>query len=56
MSEEKKVTLRPRESVMQARKGEIIRALRDAAEAKQPIELEWVEELSQLVNVDIRKR
>lgn len=51
-----KVTLRPRESVENARKGEILRAMRDAAETGQPAEIEWVNELAGLVSVDIRKR
>jgi hypothetical protein len=50
------VTLRSREQVQNARKGEIVRAMRDAAEAKQPVELAWVEELAELVGVDIRRR
>jgi hypothetical protein len=53
---ELKVTLRPREAVMNSRKAEIVRAMRDAAEAKQLIELTWVEELAELVGVDIRRR
>jgi hypothetical protein len=51
-----KVNLRPREAVMAARKGEIVRAMRDAAELKQPIEIAWVEELAEIVGVDIRRR
>lgn len=51
-----KVTLRPREAVMNSRKAEIVRAMRDAAELKQPVELAWVEELAELVSVDIRRR
>ena len=50
------VTLRPREAVMNARKAEIIRALRDAAEKEVPVPLEWITELAELVDVDIRKR
>lgn len=56
MSDEKKVKLRPREDVMKSRKGEIIRAMRDAAEAGQVADPEWVSELADLVDVDIRKR
>lgn len=50
------VSLRPREAVMNSRKAEIVRALRDAAEAKQLVELAWVEELAELVAVDLRRR
>lgn len=50
------IKLRSREDVEKARKAEIVRALRDAAEAKQPVALEWITELAQLVDVDIRKR
>jgi predicted N-acetyltransferase YhbS len=59
MSEPKEkpaVTLRPREAVMNSRKAEIVRAMRDAAEANQPVELAWVEELAELVGVDLRRR
>jgi TusA-related sulfurtransferase len=55
-AEKPPVTLRPREAIMNARKGEIVRAMRDASEAKQPIPVEWVEELAELVSVDIRRR
>lgn len=51
-----KVTLRPRETVMTARKGEIVRAMRDASEANQVAPIEWVEELAELVGVDLRRR
>jgi hypothetical protein len=51
-----KVTLRPREAVENSRKGEILRAMRDAAEAGQPADSAWVTELAGLVGVDIRKR
>jgi hypothetical protein len=54
--EKPSVTLRPREAVMNSRKAEIVRALRDAAELKQPVELAWVEELAELVGVDLRRR
>jgi hypothetical protein len=54
--EEKKVTLRPREALDNQRKGEILRAMRDAAEIKQPVETEWVYELAGLIGLDIRKR
>jgi predicted N-acetyltransferase YhbS len=50
------VTLRPREAVLNQRKAEIVRALRDAAEANQPVELAWIEELAELVGVDLRRR
>lgn len=50
------VKIRSREQVDSARKAEIIRAMRDAAEIKQPVELAWVEELAQLIGVDIRRR
>jgi hypothetical protein len=50
------VSLRPREAVMNARKAEIVRAMRDAAELKQPVELAWVEELAEIVGVDLRRR
>ena len=50
------VTLRPREAVMNSRKAEIVRVMRDAAELKQPVELAWVEELAELVGVDLRRR
>lgn len=57
MSEPKeKVTLRPREAILNQRKAEIIRAMRDAADIGQPVELAWVQELAELVDVDIRKR
>lgn len=56
MSDENKVKLRPKEAVMNARKGEIIRAMRDAAEAGQVADPAWVTELAELVDVDIRKR
>lgn len=51
-----KVTLRSKEAVQKSRTAEIIRAMRDAAEANQVAEPEWVEELAGLVGVDIRKR
>lgn len=51
-----KVTLRSRESLSNARKGEILRAMRDAAESSQPADIEWVKELADLVGADIRKR
>lgn len=54
--EEKKVTLRPKEALDNQRKGEILRAMRDAAEIKQPVEPEWVYELAGLIGIDIRKR
>lgn len=54
--EEKKVTLRSQEAVKNQRKGEIIRAMRDASELGQVAELAWVTELAELVGVDIRKR
>jgi hypothetical protein len=41
---------------MNSRKAEIVRALRDAAELNQPVELAWVEELAELVGVDLRRR
>jgi hypothetical protein len=50
------VTLRPKEAVMNSRKAEIVRAMRDASEAGQVADLAWVEELAGLVNVDLRKR
>jgi hypothetical protein len=50
------ITLRPREAVLNQRKGEIIRAMRDAAEIKQPVDHAWVEELAELIGVDIRRR
>jgi hypothetical protein len=50
------ITLRPREAVMNSRKAEIVRAMRDASEADQVIPLEWVQELAELVDVDLRKR
>jgi TusA-related sulfurtransferase len=50
------VKLRSREELEKARKSEIIRAMRDASEAKQVIPAEWVSELAQLVDVDIRRR
>lgn len=56
MSEENKVKLRSKEQVQKARTGEIIRAMRDAAEQSQPADLLWIEELAELVDVDIRKR
>jgi transcriptional regulator GlxA family with amidase domain len=56
VSDEKKITLRSKEQVQKARTGEIIRAMRDAAELKQPVDAAWVEELAELVGVDIRKR
>jgi hypothetical protein len=56
VSDEKKVTLRSKEQVQKARTGEIIRAIRDASEQRQPIDLLWVEELAELIGVDIRKR
>jgi hydrogenase maturation factor len=56
MTDEKKVTLRPKEQVQKARTGEIIRAMRDAAEGGQVADPEWVSELAELVDVDIRKR
>lgn len=56
MSDEKKVTLRPRETVMKSRQAEIIRAMRDASENRQVADLLWVEELAELIGVDIRKR
>ena len=55
-TDEPKVKLRPKDAVMQQRKGEIIRAMRDAAEIGQPADPEWVQELAELVDVDIRKR
>jgi 3-dehydroquinate dehydratase len=51
-----KVTLRPKEAVMNSRKAEIIRTLRDASEAGQVAELDWITELAELVDVDLRKR
>jgi 3-dehydroquinate dehydratase len=51
-----KVTLRPKEAVMNSRKTEIIRTLRDAAEAGQVAEIEWITELAELAEVDLRKR
>lgn len=50
------VKLRSREDVQKARKAEIVRALRDASEAKAAVPVEWVEELAELVDVDIRRR
>lgn len=50
------VTLRPKEAVMNARKAEIIRALRDAAEAEVAVPGEWIAELAELVDVDLRRR
>jgi hypothetical protein len=41
---------------MNSRKAEIVRAMRDASEADQVIPLEWVQELAELVDVDLRKR
>jgi hypothetical protein len=51
-----KVTLRPKEAVMNSRKAEIIRTMRDAAEAGQVAETAWITELAELVDVDLRKR
>ena len=50
------VKLRSKDEVEKARKAEIVRALRDAAEAQQAVPPEWITELAQLVDVDIRKR
>lgn len=55
-AEKPSVSLRSREQVQQARKAEIVRAMRDAAEANQVIPTAWVEELAELVGVDIRRR
>jgi hypothetical protein len=50
------VKLRSKKDVEKARKAEIVRALRDAAEAQEAVPTEWIQELAQLVDVDIRKR
>ena len=56
VTNEQKVTLRPLEAVKKARVGEIVRVLRTAAEVGQPIELDWVMELADLIGVDLRRR
>lgn len=50
------VTLRPREALLNSRKAEIIRTMRDASEANQVVPIEWVNELAELVGVDLRRR
>lgn len=48
--------LRPKEAWVDSRKGEILRAMRDSAEAQTLIPIEWVKELGELLGVDLRKR
>lgn len=55
-AEKPTVTLRPREALLNARKAEIVRAMRDASEATQIVPVEWVQELAELVDVDLRRR
>jgi hypothetical protein len=48
--------LRARAVWLESRKGEIVRAMRDASTAGQMIPIEWVTELAGLIGIDLRKR
>lgn len=60
LSEDDKAKLercvRPREALFAGRKAEIIRGLRDTSEAGMVPPMEWVVELAELCEVDIRRR